>query len=182
MKNLKAANHVRTYQETVRRLLADYIVTSSPGTRDKFSRLLSRIPELQVTSQTARLMLVDLDLSAYLSSNSLLMELLRSDIQRYAPNAGTPEEPMLVSSGTKSASADVKECESESAECDHSAQDHTMSDEPRPEELDSFPNPAVETDEATRNLPQNATPQPDETQLLNNVAEVVDTEAQPDDN
>ncbi|TPP65226.1 Nuclear receptor subfamily 5 group A member 3 [Fasciola gigantica] len=183
LKNLKASNHVRSYQETVRRLLADYITTSSSGTRDKFSRLLSRIPELQVTSQTARLMLVDLDLSAYLSSNSLLMELLRSDIQRYAPGANTAEEPIVVSTGTGNIpSADVNECKSASIECEQSVQDITRtSDGPRSEELDNFPNPAVETDEATRNLPKNATPRSDETQLLNNVAEVVDTEAQPDD-
>ncbi|KAF7233483.1 hypothetical protein EG68_08593 [Paragonimus skrjabini miyazakii] len=85
LKNLKAAAHVREYQESVRQLLMDYVAKSSPTKRDKYSRLMSRIPELQITSQTARLMLIDLDLSAYLSSNSLLMELLRSDIQRYAP-------------------------------------------------------------------------------------------------
>ncbi|KAG5450684.1 Nuclear hormone receptor FTZ-F1 beta [Clonorchis sinensis] len=84
LKNLKAAEHVREYQESVRRMLMDYIVNSS-GKRDKFGRLMSRIPELQLTSHTARMMLVDLDLSAYLSNNSLLMELLRSDIQRFAP-------------------------------------------------------------------------------------------------
>lgn len=84
LKNLKAAASVREYQETIRRLLMEYITKSSHSKRDKYSKLMSRIPELQVTSQTARLMLVDLDLSAYLSSNSLLMELLRSDRQRFA--------------------------------------------------------------------------------------------------
>ncbi|KER29891.1 hypothetical protein T265_03584 [Opisthorchis viverrini] len=98
LKNLKAAEHVREYQESVRRMLMDYIVNSS-GKRDKFGRLMSRIPELQLTSHTARMMLVDLDLSAYLSNNSLLMELLRSDIQRFAPTK-KPETSELEGSSS----------------------------------------------------------------------------------
>ncbi|CAL8074747.1 unnamed protein product [Calicophoron daubneyi] len=92
LKNLKAATHVREYQDSVRRLLMEYISNSSPSMRDKYVKLMSHIPELRVTSQTARSMLVDLDLSAYLSTNSLLMELLRSDIQRSTPST-TPAVP-----------------------------------------------------------------------------------------
>ncbi|CAH8510531.1 unnamed protein product [Schistosoma rodhaini] len=89
LNNLKASSQVRSYQESVRRLLMDYVTKSSPDINDKFNKLINRIPELRKTSQAARLMLVDLDLSSYLSTNSLLMELLRSDIQRYTPNNGT---------------------------------------------------------------------------------------------
>ncbi|VDP09311.1 unnamed protein product [Schistosoma margrebowiei] len=89
MNNLKASSQVRSYQESVRRLLMDYVTKSSPDINDKFNKLINRIPELRKTSQAARLMLVDLDLSSYLSTNSLLMELLRSDIQRYTPNNGS---------------------------------------------------------------------------------------------
>ncbi|CAH8484407.1 unnamed protein product [Schistosoma turkestanicum] len=89
LNNLKASSQVRSYQESVRRLLMDYVSKSSPDINDKFNKLINRIPELRKTSQAARLMLVDLDLSSYLSTNSLLMELLRSDIQRYTPNNGT---------------------------------------------------------------------------------------------
>ncbi|VDP67159.1 unnamed protein product [Echinostoma caproni] len=182
LKNLKASAHVRTFQETVRRLLADYISTSSSGVRDKFSRLLSRIPELQVTSQTARLMLVDLDLSAYLSSNSLLMELLRSDIQRYSPGVGSSEEPIITSSsGNTVPSSNTKDITTDALSDSSVRKTSDASNEPKAEELNNFPNPAMETDEATRNLAQNPTPQSDESQLLNNVAEVVDTEAQNDD-
>ncbi|VDQ06413.1 unnamed protein product [Trichobilharzia regenti] len=88
LSNLKASSQVRSYHECVRELLMDYVAKSSPDINDKFNKLINRIPELHKTSQAARLMLVDLDLSAYLSSNSLLMELLRSDIQRYTPNHG----------------------------------------------------------------------------------------------
>ncbi|CAH8499479.1 unnamed protein product [Heterobilharzia americana] len=89
LSNLKASSQVRSYQESVRRLLMDYVTKSSPDINDKFNKLINRIPELRKTSQAARLMLVDLDLSAYLSTNSLLMELLRSDSQRYTPNHGS---------------------------------------------------------------------------------------------
>ncbi|CAH8498001.1 unnamed protein product [Schistosoma intercalatum] len=89
LNNLKASSQVRSYQESVRRLLMDYVTKSSPDINDKFNKLINRIPELRKTSQAARLMLVDLDLSSYLSTNSLLMELLRSDIQRYTPNNGS---------------------------------------------------------------------------------------------
>ncbi|CAH8528807.1 unnamed protein product [Schistosoma rodhaini] len=89
LNNLKASSQVRSYQESVRRLLMDYVTKSSPDINDKFNKLINRIPELRKTSQAARLMLVDLDLSSYLSTNSLLMELLRSDIQRFTPNNGT---------------------------------------------------------------------------------------------
>ncbi|CAH8841651.1 unnamed protein product [Trichobilharzia szidati] len=88
LSNLKASAQVRSYQECVRELLMDYVAKSSPDINDKFNKLINRIPELHKTSQAARSMLADLDLSAYLSSNSLLMELLRSDIQRYTPNHG----------------------------------------------------------------------------------------------
>ncbi|KAH8859787.1 Nuclear hormone receptor FTZ-F1 beta [Schistosoma japonicum] len=89
LSNLKANSRVRSYHESVRRLLMEYVAKSSPDINDKFNKLINRIPELRKTSQAARLMLVDLDLSSYLSTNSLLMELLRSDIQRYTPNNGT---------------------------------------------------------------------------------------------
>ncbi|KAH9286436.1 hypothetical protein ECG_01354 [Echinococcus granulosus] len=56
----------------------------------QFTELFVRIPELQRTSAMARELLVDKDLSPYLSANSLLMELLRSDFHRQPGNIMPP--------------------------------------------------------------------------------------------
>ena len=80
--NLKAVRQVKQFQECVSQLLMDYNTTSCADVPNKFTELLVRIPELQRTSTMARELLIDKDLSPYLSANSLLMELLRSDFHR----------------------------------------------------------------------------------------------------
>uniref|UniRef100_A0A0R3X3K2 Nuclear receptor domain-containing protein n=1 Tax=Hydatigena taeniaeformis TaxID=6205 RepID=A0A0R3X3K2_HYDTA len=93
--NLKAARQVKQFQECVSQLLMDYNATSCADVPSKFTELLVRIPELQRTSAMARELLVDKDLSPYLSANSLLMELLRSDFHR---QPGTIMPPSSVGS------------------------------------------------------------------------------------
>ncbi|CDS40548.1 FTZ F1 nuclear receptor protein [Echinococcus multilocularis] len=88
--NLKAVRQVKQFQECVSQLLMDYNSTSCADVPDKFTELLVRIPELQRTSAMARELLVDKDLSPYLSANSLLMELLRSDFHRQPGNIMPP--------------------------------------------------------------------------------------------
>nr|VZH99196.1 unnamed protein product [Spirometra erinaceieuropaei] len=80
--NLRAVRQVKQFQECVSRMLMEHTAATLPEVPNKFAELLVRIPELQRTSSLARELLVDKDLSPYLSSNSLLMELLRSDFQR----------------------------------------------------------------------------------------------------
>ena len=80
--NLKAVRQVKQFQECVSQLLMDYSTNSCADVPNKFTELLVRIPELQRTSTMARELLIDKDLSPYLSANSLLMELLRSDFHR----------------------------------------------------------------------------------------------------
>ncbi|KAL5967585.1 Nuclear receptor subfamily 5 group A member 2 [Taenia solium] len=88
--NLKAVRQVKQFQECVSQLLMDYNATSCADVPNKFTELLVRIPELQRTSAMARELLVDKDLSPYLSANSLLMELLRSDFHRQPGNLVPP--------------------------------------------------------------------------------------------
>ncbi|VEL36977.1 unnamed protein product [Protopolystoma xenopodis] len=83
LKHLKASRQVRDFQERVDNLLAEHVMLTFPLLPDKADQLRRRILGLQQTSLLARAMLAELDLSPYLSSNSLLMELLRSDIHRH---------------------------------------------------------------------------------------------------
>ncbi|VDN37555.1 unnamed protein product, partial [Dibothriocephalus latus] len=94
--NLRAVRQVKQFQECVSRMLMEHTAATLPEVPNKFAELLVRIPELQRTSSLARELLVDKDLSPYLSSNSLLMELLRSDFQRQSSvveGTGTANSP-----------------------------------------------------------------------------------------
>lgn len=91
--NLRAVLSVKQFQDCVSQMLMDYNASAYPDLPDKFSELLVRIPELQATSSLARNLLVDKDLSPYLSANSLLMELLRSDSYRHPSSMMTGMMP-----------------------------------------------------------------------------------------
>lgn len=80
--NLKAVNEVKQFQQCVNQLLMNYLTERNADVPNKFSELFVRVPDLQRTSTIARELLADKDLSPYLSANSLLMELLRSDFHR----------------------------------------------------------------------------------------------------
>ncbi|VDO12052.1 unnamed protein product [Rodentolepis nana] len=85
--NLKAVNEVKQFQQCVNQLLMNYLNERNADIPNKFGELFVRVPDLQRTSTIARELLVDKDLSPYLSANSLLMELLRSDFHRQ-PSGG----------------------------------------------------------------------------------------------
>ncbi len=97
--NLKAVRQVKQFQECVSQMLMEYNASAFSDVPNKFTELLVRIPELQRTSAMARDLLVDKDLSPYLSANSLLMELLRSDFHRHPasmmPAAGATETVVM---------------------------------------------------------------------------------------
>uniref|UniRef100_A0A5K3FQI5 Nuclear receptor domain-containing protein n=1 Tax=Mesocestoides corti TaxID=53468 RepID=A0A5K3FQI5_MESCO len=81
--NLKAVDQVKRFQDCVSEMLMEFNASTFSDVPNKYTELLIRIPELQRTSAMARDLLIDKDLSPYLSANSLLMELLRSDFHRH---------------------------------------------------------------------------------------------------
>ncbi|KAL3318987.1 Nuclear receptor subfamily 5 group A member 2 [Cichlidogyrus casuarinus] len=98
VKKLRAIREVRDYNEAVHQLLQEYIARTSQvsASVDKYSQLRQLLPELQKTSERARLLLADKDLTPYLASNSLLMELLRSK-----PSGVVQATPLKLSSSPK---------------------------------------------------------------------------------
>lgn len=103
---LNAADKVRRYQEQVSQSLMRYTQAKFPHLSDKFRAMLVRLPELGTVSGLARDMLLRQDLTPYLRSNSLLMELLRSD--REAQNSqqqGANAAAVAVSSVTGATAA-----------------------------------------------------------------------------
>lgn len=100
LSNLKAVDQVRQFQECVNQLLMNYDTQSFTDVPNKFHELLVRIPDLQRTSAIARELLADKDLSPYLSANSLLMELLRSDFHRQPINIIPPASVGQVAADT----------------------------------------------------------------------------------
>lgn len=97
--NLKAVDDVKQFQECVSQILMEHNASAFTDVPNKFNELLIRIPELQSTSTMARALLADKDLSPYLSANSLLMELLRSDFHRH-PSSILPEGGETVAMDT----------------------------------------------------------------------------------
>ncbi|KAM7541587.1 hypothetical protein Aperf_G00000030728 [Anoplocephala perfoliata] len=100
LSNLKAVDQVRQFQECVNQLLMNYDTQSFTDVPGKFHELLVRIPDLQRTSAIARELLADKDLSPYLSANSLLMELLRSDFHRQPINIIPPTSVGQIAADT----------------------------------------------------------------------------------